>query len=128
MAVKILPELRGPVQFPDLSAFAGSGVYFLYREGVIVYVGQAVDMRRRLGQHLGDILKRFDSVACVRCPIDQLDRLERHYIEELVPEYNQCSLASFLRRANNGSFKQPPLAKVLKPKPSRRRRAFRRAA
>lgn len=102
--------VSGPFGFPNLADFGVSGIYFLHLDGEVVYVGQAVDMRRRIGQHLGDASKRFDAVSFVQCDVQRLDTLERHYIHKLSPRYNRCGLANGVRKASElsgVSFNQP---------------------
>ena len=65
-----------------------SGIYFLIREGVIVYTGQSVNVFARIQDHLRDNTKVFDKVSYVRCPKDSLDVVENLYIGMLKPEYN----------------------------------------
>lgn len=62
-----------------------SGVYFLIRQGRVIYVGQAVNVYVRISQH-GH--KRFDSYAYLPCPVDMMDKLESLYIHLLRPELN----------------------------------------
>jgi hypothetical protein len=97
MANLIMPDTAKVVHFPDLSHLAISGIYFLLRDGVIVYVGQAKDIRRRISEHIGEGVKRFDSVAHVRCHPERLLERERAYIEKLLPEYNNCPTSRGLR-------------------------------
>ena len=68
---------------------AASGVYFLLDGDEIVYVGQAVNVYRRIPQHTE---KRFDRYAFVPCDIDALNILESLYIHCLRPRLNgnQC--------------------------------------
>lgn len=95
-----LNEESPTVPFPSLTAFAQSGVYLLWRKGVVVYVGQAVNMRARIGQHVSDGLKVFDAVSFVGCPVERLDAVEREHIRRLSPEYNQCRLAKSVKALN----------------------------
>ena len=62
-----------------------SGVYFLLEGNEVVYVGQAVNVYSRIGQHTD---KRFDRYAFVPCAVDSLDRLESLYIHCLRPRLN----------------------------------------
>lgn len=62
-----------------------SGVYFLLDGNDVVYVGQAVNVYSRIGQHTD---KRFDRYAFVPCSVDALDRLESLYIHCLRPILN----------------------------------------
>lgn len=86
------------------------GVYFLLDGDDVVYVGQAVDVYSRIGQHKD---KRFDRYAFVPCPVDALDMLESLYIHCLRPRLNgeqsngaKCapmSLTALLRMAPNAT-------------------------
>ena len=62
-----------------------SGVYFLLDGDEVVYVGQAVNVYSRIGQHTD---KRFDRYAFVPCAVEVLDRLESLYIHCLRPRLN----------------------------------------
>lgn len=62
-----------------------SGVYFLLDGDEVVYVGQAVNVYSRIGQHTD---KRFDRYAFVPCAVDALDMLESLYIHCLRPRLN----------------------------------------
>lgn len=62
-----------------------SGVYFLLDGDEVVYVGQAVNVYSRIGQHKD---KRFDRYAFVPCAVEVLDRLESLYIHCLRPRLN----------------------------------------
>jgi hypothetical protein len=62
-----------------------SGVYFLLDGDEIVYVGQAVNVYSRIGQHTN---KRFDRYAFVPCAVNELDKLESLYIHCLRPRLN----------------------------------------
>ena len=100
MADDRMPNLVGPVQFPLMPEFASCGIYFLYHEGVVVYVGQAQNMRKRIGQHLVESVKTFDAIACIRCDAKDLNARERKYIGLLVPKYNNCSYAKNRKEAH----------------------------
>src|SRR6478736_324144 len=104
MAGENMPDTGPRVEFPTLDEAAQPGIYFLFRKGVVVYVGQAVDMRRRIGQHLGDGGKVFDAVSFKPYAVDKLAAMERRYIELFVPEYNNCRLTVSLRAAGAESL------------------------
>jgi len=95
-------ELGSPIGLPNFDLLDRTGVYFLYRDGVVVYVGQAVDIRRRIGQHLGEGAKRFDAVSSIPCNPSRLDAVEQYYIKRFTPEYNVCRLAQMARRLADG--------------------------
>jgi len=93
MASIPLPECDASVHIPDLSALAFTGVYFLISQGRVVYVGQAVDVRRRIADHIGEAVKKFDSVRAMAVDRDRLTPVERRYIRRFRPKYNSCSTA-----------------------------------
>ncbi len=98
MADSFMPHLDKPVQIPSTSHFARRGVYFLWFGDEVVYVGQAENMRRRIGEHMSAGVKNFDGVSCVPCATDKLQKLERHYIQVMTPRFNKCSIAQEARR------------------------------
>lgn len=63
-----------------------TGVYFLIKDGVVVYVGQSVNIISRVAYHVS--YKEFDRFAFVRCSKEGLDVLESLYIHFLQPELN----------------------------------------
>ena len=63
----------------------GSCIYFLMRDGEVVYVGQACCFIFRIVEHMKDTRKAFDSFALEECPRDQLTERDRHYIAKLLP-------------------------------------------
>ena len=64
-----------------------TGVYFLIKNGRIVYVGQSFSVFARVNQHKTD-RKDFDSMAYVPCDAKDLDILESLYIHMFQPDLN----------------------------------------
>lgn len=62
------------------------GVYFLVKDGRVVYVGQSVNIVARLGTHLKQ--KDFDSSCYIAAGPHELDFIESFYIHLLRPELN----------------------------------------
>lgn len=88
----------------DLGAFVNglpapkvSGIYFLHSGTDVVYVGQAIDIRKRIGNHLTEGVKSFDRFSWIPIPQHLLDKREREYIGRFAPRYNRCSLANDAR-------------------------------
>lgn len=104
MAQETLQQVGRPVQIPTNKQFGRSGIYFLWREGSVVYIGQSENMRQRIGQHLAEGAKDFDAVSCVPCHSSKLTPLERHFIQALAPEFNRCSIADEARRAKQAGM------------------------
>ncbi|KAA1013048.1 GIY-YIG nuclease family protein [Paraburkholderia panacisoli] len=64
------------------------GVYVLMRAGEIVYVGQSINCNLRIGSHLNDAGKMFDSYFVIECPEDNLNEVEARYIAKFGPKHN----------------------------------------
>jgi len=79
------PDDIHPQRFPLKK---DAGVYFLFSQGKVIYVGQSETTNSRLKAHKRDG-KRFDSVAFLPV-LDGTQRLgiERHYIRTINPELN----------------------------------------
>lgn len=67
-------------------ANAMCGIYFLILNGAIAYVGQSLDVWRRIGQHMKS--RRFDAFSWIACTPHELDRLETHFIQKFQPAQN----------------------------------------
>jgi hypothetical protein len=99
MAAYGIPEPGEPIK---LGAFfledrRFPAVYFLYSHGLLVYVGQTRTLKFRVDNHFSTAAKVFDSIAFIRCTIDQLLRIESHYIRKFAPKYNACAIAQSVR-------------------------------
>jgi len=101
-----MPDASKAVQLLPIDQYSLSGVYFLWFEGAIVYVGQAANVRRRLGQHLAEGVKLFDAVTCYPVKDERVRlRTEKEYIRLLAPKHNLCRLADKSRFLNQ--FRKP---------------------
>lgn len=76
--------------------FTGSGVYLLWKDDELVYVGQSVNIAKRLGTHAGQ--KEFTHVAYLSVPEHLLDRVERAFLDAFVPPLNTDPKTSAIRR------------------------------
>ena len=47
----------------------GSGVYFLYNKGELVYIGKATNITRRIVDHVEEGTKEFDTVRYTKIPV-----------------------------------------------------------
>lgn len=65
-----------------------SGIYFLVHKAKVVYIGQAICVVTRIGQHYIEGEKIFDSVWFVPIPKSDLNFIERAFIKLLKPKYN----------------------------------------
>ena len=64
-----------------------SGVYFLCKDGEVVYVGQSVDVPSRVSSHRKDG-KNFESVYMIPLPKEDLNSVEGALIRLLRPKLN----------------------------------------
>lgn len=63
-----------------------TGVYFLFYNDVLVYVGQSTNVEKRLMSHFSS--KVFDKYHYIKCDEDRLLEVEKHYIDKFKPFYN----------------------------------------
>jgi hypothetical protein len=71
------------------------GVYFLVRDGCLLYVGQSVNAVGRVAEHYRRY--EFDSVLFLPWPADDLNRIEAALIRALRPPLNSKSVNGAIR-------------------------------
>lgn len=71
------------------------GVYFLFYQDILVYVGQSVDIDSRLLSHF--TTKAFDRYSYIVLSEDELDDVENYYINKYKPIYNSKINGKFHR-------------------------------
>ena len=76
---------------------ASAGVYFIYEDQSIVYVGESINLRKRLRRHLH--LTPSRKVTVIQCDVSQRKRLESFYIGVVNPPLNRES--TFRCKAGN---------------------------
>jgi hypothetical protein len=86
-ACREIPHTQHVVMAAAIPMSKASGIYFLFRAGSVVYVGQSVDVLHRIARHRREG-KAFDAFAYMECDPSELDRLETLYIKAFVPEEN----------------------------------------
>jgi hypothetical protein len=64
------------------------GIYFLIKDGKIVYVGQSVNILERIKTHYYS-LKEFNRFYYIECKKEELNKLEGEYIFKFFPIYNK---------------------------------------
>lgn len=73
----------------DLKNFyTGPGVYFLYKDDVLIYIGKTTNVARRILNHLESAEKDFDAVKYSKVPEDSLSIAEETLIKNLKPINN----------------------------------------
>lgn len=63
------------------------GVYVLYRNDTVIYVGQSSDIVARVPMHYR---KQYDRVEYYPCDVTDMDNMERRLIRKHQPEYNRA--------------------------------------
>ena len=84
-------SVRKAAVYLDLSVIRKNGccgVYFLLREGEVVYVGKSRNVVCRVAQHIFENTKEFNEVFYVPLVKEELDRFEAEMIRALEPKYN----------------------------------------
>lgn len=87
-AFAALPQSPEMIVARSLPSLDQSGVYFLIDGGSIVYVGQAVNVARRIQRHQREG-RAFERFYFIPCPERELDALEERYIVALMPKWNR---------------------------------------
>lgn len=65
------------------------GIYFLIRDGEIKYVGQSVDIFKRIREHRQHAYIKFDRFSMIPVRKEKLTEVETWYIQHFRPEYNR---------------------------------------
>lgn len=87
--LRIIAEKIRPYTFDDPPH--DEGIYFLFRDGALRYVGKAVSIQERLYQHyLSHTQGWFTHYAALWVPFDAQWNVERFYIHQLKPPENRC--------------------------------------
>lgn len=64
------------------------GVYFLRKGKKVVYVGQSIDIHRRIKEHKQEKTKKFDNFTYVECNKNLLSTTEEAFILKFNPVFN----------------------------------------
>jgi hypothetical protein len=75
-------------------------IYFLCKDNKVVYVGQSVCLPARIVQHGKENDKVFDKVFYIEIPKSDLNKMEREFIDKLLPLYNCEPRTKLLKRKN----------------------------
>jgi len=78
----------------DLDYLMGtSGIYFLYKEEKLVYIGKSVNVLLRVGSHVSQKIKMFDKALFIKVFEKDLGEFEKKLINHFKPIYNKlCSI------------------------------------
>lgn len=86
-----ISKIKELYRIPETLFHSGTCIYFLCREGKVVYVGQAENIHARLIEH--NKTKNFDDVFYIRVSANKMNKIESALIASLLPEYNQTCLS-----------------------------------
>jgi excinuclease UvrABC nuclease subunit len=83
-------------EFTEYNIPAELGLYHLFYDDELVYVGKSVNIQNRLKRHLKDATKEFNNVLWFlasglsddRNNIEHISQWEKRLIQELNPPYN----------------------------------------
>jgi hypothetical protein len=81
------------------------GVYFLFQDDEIVYVGKSTDIVGRIKSHIQLQDKLFDGWSFREYPAERIGAIESRFIRRLKPKYN-------IRDNDNYRYKPKPFANV----------------
>jgi hypothetical protein len=84
--LKNLPSLA-EIQAESQPAALVCGVYFLFRNAELVYIGQSNNVFQRVGNHCKSI--DFDSFSCIEIEAARLDHAEKVFISHFRPPLNK---------------------------------------
>lgn len=87
-----LTRINNLYKLPIENLTTPAGIYFLCKGKKIQYIGQAVNVGRRIIDHINDGIKEFDNVYFITCHTKQLSEVEKAFIRYFQPPYNKTSL------------------------------------
>lgn len=61
-----------------------SGIYFLFKNNRMVYIGQSINVQKRISSHTKD----FDAFRVIPCAVPDLLKYEKRLINYFKPELN----------------------------------------
>lgn len=65
------------------------GIYFLYRDNKLIYIGQTTDLHSRLASHRSAATTKFDYFRLIPCSRFRLKHYESRLIAYFKPELNR---------------------------------------
>lgn len=82
----------------------GSGVYFLFDEEELAYIGKATTISQRLWRHFVDSDIRWRDVSWIEMPVECSEEVEHYYIYKFDPPMNTRKLVrgEFMRKLVEG--------------------------
>lgn len=71
------------------------GIYFLIGDGEIKYVGQSIDILKRIREHWNHAYINFDRFSMIPVPLENLAEVETWYIRHFRPKHNRTRRRPF---------------------------------
>lgn len=68
-----------------------SGIYFMYMDEELVYIGQSINISSRIINHYRENTKVFNKVFFIKVDADSLLSVERDLIKKFNPKYNKTN-------------------------------------
>jgi len=101
---KIPPELKGftNVYEPEMKY---CGIYFLYDDKEIVYIGQSINVESRIQSHLQDGKKHFNKAYFIPFRRTKLDGAEEAFVRMFRPKYNRTEDGKAILSSNRKRIK-----------------------
>lgn len=109
----VLSDLRDiiPIDFNELR-----GVYFLFLNEEIVYIGQSQNVYVRIQNHINEKVKVFNRAFVQFIPLEfDLQEVEKHYILKYRPKYNYETTAKSCERPITAEYISYELERIVKP-------------
>jgi len=94
---KPLKEIEGLQDITDVLDLR-SGIYFLFLNDDVVYVGQSIKVSSRIHEHV--YVKDFNRVLFMKWPKSDLDRIEGALIRDIKPKLNYTKQGFLLGTGN----------------------------
>lgn len=82
-----------------------NGVYVLYSDGDVVYIGKSKNVFMRIIAHINDKGKNFDQYQIIECKEDELDIYKRILINTYLPRYNKDLTTKKYKQNNYEKYK-----------------------
>ena len=89
-----------------------SGVYFLYRDNKLVYVGESGNVFGRIGEHIREGIKEFDEFEFIELSEIERKSMEAFLIEIIRPEYNLIGGKTIVKTPDEYLIKKPTKKRI----------------
>ena len=84
-----IQNLLSSVESPPAKTTNITGIYILSKDSVCVYVGQSLNVAKRIAMHKVLNIMEFDKQEVIECQECDLTKTENMFINELSPIFNK---------------------------------------